>query len=177
MKPQPAPHARYNQPIISDPQLRFAVELKRAANQGFILVPDGEQHGRYLHSCAAYHEASQACISFVREINDDLPRFHRNEHLRHFWHLTISFAEIKGQQFNPLPIRPESAAEWAKAFFGRYRTVLLVEPPVRRSRARDIIHYRLFCTDQWQPVTPPNGRIIVERPKRWRTWKQAHGDM
>jgi len=92
-------------------------------------------------------------IIFSKDVGHHTSGWFRNPDYERCYHLSLSFREtISGES---IPFEEKVAAQWLGLMFGRWLAHVWIEnAQTPGGRSADVRHYRVFCDDHWQPITP-----------------------
>jgi len=97
-------------------------------------------------SCRWLLEGYPATVVFTKETGYHTSGWWKNPEYERCWHLSISFCG--GNEKKAL-------REIIQNLFGPYQRLIWVEPAYsKEGKSLDVWHYRLFCDENWQPISP-----------------------
>jgi hypothetical protein len=146
--------------------------------RGFYDGPDTFANVQYVGLCSHVFTLAtdlEATILFTRDIGHHSGGWWKNPDYERCWHLSLGFRNPLHCEHLPHD-RPQSD-RIARMFFGDDAVKCWIEAPYSEEGKRcDIWHYRLFCDEAWQPISP-RGEVYSREhtPPDWQSFSQIHG--
>ena len=154
-----------------------AQQLRLCANMG---VFDGHatvEAQRYMAMCRRLHQPTQTLLIFTRDSGMHSSGWMKNPDYERCYHLSLSVAPCS--LLLPAHIKADldkrTTAAWLDVFFGDNRRYLWMESAKsEKGIARGVMHWRLFCDENWGPLLPRGEVYSTEFTELgWRTASQV----
>lgn len=149
----------------------IVAQLRLAANA----EPPWDGRGQVSSRCRALSYLTGTVLLYSRDCGMHSSGWFKNPDYERCYHLSIS-------GFDPISrerriVTRREAEHWARAFFETNAVLTWCEPAAtQRGRALGVVHYRLFCDVNWQPIHPRGEVYSTEFTERgWRSWSDRHG--
>jgi hypothetical protein len=151
---------------------QLATDLRLSAAQ----APEHRGEGVPDRRCVRVLRAAGVVVLFTRDSGMHTSGWFKNPDFERCLHLSISFRDT--ESFEPAPWDEYVAQRIARAFFRvAVHWIWTESAKTDHGRKLGVIHYRVFCDEQWQafhPVGEVYSRELTE--KGWQSWSDLHSD-
>jgi hypothetical protein len=132
---------------------------------------------RYMDAATAFHAPSGSFLIFTRDTGHHTSGWFKNAEFEQCFHLSIHFTEPFDKS-QPSQFDKSLTAEWCELFFRENaRNVWIESAKTPEGQSLDVLHYRLFCDEHWQPIFPRGEVYSTEfTEKGWKSWSDLHAD-
>jgi hypothetical protein len=129
----------------------------------------------YMESQKALHEPTGSLLIFTRDTGHHTSGWFKNPEFERCLHLSISFRE-PFNVYEQAEFNRRLAGEWCELFFGDSARLAWIESPKSAiGRKLEVLHYRVFCDEYWQPINPRGEVYSTElTEKGWKSWGELH---
>lgn len=158
-----------------------AGELRRRAKHGLWdgrVTPEGR---RYMRHCTLDDESTATRLIFTRDTGHHSSGWLKNPDYERCFHLSTSprpgLIVTLGDRQLADPDR-QTMARWVRAFYGEAeRHVWAESPKSPEGRRLGVWHWRVFCDEHWQPITPRGEVYSLEFTEvGWRSASQVFAE-
>lgn len=159
---------------------RAVAELRRRAQHGIFNGRADAVGLRYIRHCTFDDQVTRARLIFTRDSGHHTSGWLKNPDYELCWHLSTSSLPsvliLPGEQRGELD--KATLRAWVRAFFGSdIRSLWSESPKSDVGKARGVWHWRLFCDQHWQPITPRKEVYSLEFTEAgWRSASQVLGE-
>jgi hypothetical protein len=139
---------------------------------------DGRETGMpYLLSCTLDDFQTGSRLIYTRDTGHHSSGWFKNPDYERCLHLSVSYREP--DTGGRLGQRRHDTARWASLFFGDDLKKAWFEPPHSADGKRcDVLHVRLFCDDNWQPIKPRGEVYSTELTEvGWKSFSELGVDV
>lgn len=132
----------------------------------------------YMRVCRTEHHPSRTVAILTRDVGYHTTGWWKNPDYERCWHLSLSpmpsMIHVVGTVEAELDARTQRA--WLDAVFGEDLKRTWFEPPMDRT-FQCIGHWRLFCDEHWEPITPRKEVYTREFTEAgWRSMSEVLAD-
>jgi hypothetical protein len=152
-----------------------AVKLQACARHGEFNGAMNSWGATYLEHCKAFHAPTGTVIIFTRDSGHHTSGWFKNPDFERSLHLSLSFREPFGISVQR-EYDAQLADEWVELFFGDARRLAWQETPkTQAGKYLDVMHWRVFADEHWQPIHPRGEVYSTELTENgWRSWSELH---
>lgn len=151
---------------------QLATDLRLSAAQ----APPHRGYGIPDQRCARWLRSAGLMLLFSRDESMHSCGWFKNPQFERCYHLSVSFRDT--ESLEPVPHDLYVSERIARAFFqDNVRKAWTESPKSDFGRMLGVLHYRVFCDENWEPFFPQGevySRELTE--KGWQSWSDLHGD-
>lgn len=128
----------------------------------------------YFRACVTDDDLTGTRLIFTRDVGHHTSGWFKNPDYERCFHLSLSSWDPESGQPTGILDRPTALA-WVDVLFGADARLAWTEPAASPGgRERDVVHWRLFCDERWQPIKPRGEVYTLDfTEKGWRTYSQV----
>ena len=168
---------RQSRRVVEQHMRKLAQRIRRRAELG---TWDGRRDpltDPYFRACVTDDSLSGTRLIFTRDIGHHTSGWFKNPDYERCYHLSLSSWDApSGEPTNYLD--RDMAMRWVEAIYSVDVRMAWREPAASpEGRERDVVHWRLFCDDHWQPIVPRGEVYSLDFTELgWKTYSQVRAE-